>query len=64
MRGDLQMGKYLDKILNEEQLEDILSEPTPEVVKLLSHLDGDIIFLGISGKIGPSLARMTTRACK
>ena len=58
------MGKYLDKILNEEQLEDILSEPTPEVVKLLSHLDGDIIFLGISGKIGPSLARMTTRACK
>ncbi len=30
---------------------------------MLSRLDGDIIFLGVSGKIGPYLARMAKRAC-
>ena len=58
------MTKYPEKISNTEQLDEILSSPTPEVVELFSRLDGDIMFLGISGKIGPSLARMTTRACK
>jgi nucleoside-diphosphate-sugar epimerase len=34
------------------------------VVALISKLDGDIMFLGIAGKIGPSLARMVKRACE
>ena len=58
------MAKYPEKISNTEQLDEILSTPTPEVIELFSRLDGDIMFLGISGKIGPSLARMTIRACK
>ncbi|VAW15318.1 hypothetical protein MNBD_BACTEROID01-498 [hydrothermal vent metagenome] len=58
------MVDYPDKIANEEQLEELLSRPTPEVVELFSRLDGDIIFLGIAGKIGPSLARMAKRACE
>ncbi|MBE9512014.1 MAG: NAD(P)-dependent oxidoreductase [Bacteroidetes bacterium] len=58
------MTKYPEKISNTEQLDEILSKPTPEVIELFSRLDGDIMFLGISGKIGPSLARMTIRACK
>ncbi len=50
-------------IENEQQLEELLSRPTAEVVQLFKTLEGDIIFLGIAGKIGPSLARMAKRAC-
>jgi nucleoside-diphosphate-sugar epimerase len=51
-----------DTIQNPEQLEDRLSEPTPEVVQTLRHLEGDFIVLGVAGKMGPSLARMARRA--
>ena len=33
------------------------------LIEMFSRLDGDIIFLGVAGKIGPSLARMAKRAC-
>ncbi len=46
----------------EEQLEDLLSEPTEPVVETLRRLDGDILFLGAGGKIGPSISRMARRA--
>jgi nucleoside-diphosphate-sugar epimerase len=45
-----------------EQLEDILSQPTPDVVAALAARDGDLLILGVGGKIGPSLARMARRA--
>jgi hypothetical protein len=64
MRLEPKMINYPEKIINEEQLEELLSRPTPEVIKLMSQLEGDIIFLGIAGKIGPSMARMALRACK
>ena len=51
-----------DTIQNLEQLEDRLSEPTPEVVQTLRRLEGDLIVLGVAGKMGPSLARMARRA--
>ncbi len=51
-----------DTIRNLEQLEDRLSEPTPEVVQTLHRLEGDLIVLGVAGKMGPSLARMARRA--
>ncbi|MGV8138059.1 MAG: NAD-dependent epimerase/dehydratase family protein [Mangrovibacterium sp.] len=54
---------YPEKFVTEEQLEELLSRPTAEVVELFSRLDGDLIFLGIAGKIGPSLAHMAKRAC-
>ena len=46
----------------EAQLEDALSEPTPQVTETLARHPGDIIFLGAAGKMGPSLARMAKRA--
>jgi len=49
-------------IETEEQLDDLLSEPTPQVVDTLGRLEGDIIILGVAGKMGPSLARMARRA--
>ena len=51
-----------DTIQSLEQLEDRLSEPTPEVVETLRRLEGDLIVLGVAGKMGPSLARMARRA--
>jgi nucleoside-diphosphate-sugar epimerase len=45
-----------------EELELLLSEPTEAVVALMRRLKGDLIFLGVGGKIGPSLARMAKRA--
>lgn len=44
------------------ELEDRLSTPTPAVVETLARLPGDIVFLGVSGKMGPTLARMAKRA--
>jgi dTDP-4-dehydrorhamnose reductase len=57
------MKEYPDKIANLGMLEDLLSAPTAEAVEMFSDLEGDLMFLGIGGKIGPSLARMARRAC-
>jgi nucleoside-diphosphate-sugar epimerase len=51
-----------DTIQNLEQLEDRISAPTPEVVQTLRRLEGDVIVLGVTGKMGPSLARMARLA--
>jgi nucleoside-diphosphate-sugar epimerase len=57
------MNDFPEKIANEEELEELLSRPSAETVELFKRLDGDILFLGIAGKIGPSLAHMAKRAC-
>lgn len=43
-------------------LERCLSEPEAETIDALSKVEGDIIFLGAGGKMGPSLATMARRA--
>ena len=58
------MNYYPETISTEDQLEDLLSRPSAEAVKMIERIDGDLIFLGIAGKIGPSLARMAKRACE
>jgi len=45
-----------------EDLDELLSEPTEAVVQTLGALDGDILILGVGGKMGPTLARMAKRA--
>ncbi len=52
----------MDRIENVEHLEDLLSQPTEAAVQALGALDGDLIILGVAGKMGPSLARMALRA--
>jgi nucleoside-diphosphate-sugar epimerase len=49
-------------ISSEPELEEILSRPTKDLVKMISGLDGDILFLGVAGKIGVSMAIMAKRA--
>jgi nucleoside-diphosphate-sugar epimerase len=47
---------------DELQLETRLSEPTPELIEAMARLHGDILILGVAGKMGPSLARLARRA--
>jgi nucleoside-diphosphate-sugar epimerase len=46
----------------EADLENLLSRPTDSLVRDLSSIDGDILILGASGKMGPTLARLAKRA--
>jgi len=43
-------------------LETFLSEPTQHAIRTLAKVNGDIILLGVAGKMGPTLARMAQRA--
>ncbi|HMN65565.1 MAG TPA: epimerase, partial [Burkholderiaceae bacterium] len=45
-----------------EALESFMSEPSPALVADLEKVDGDIMVLGVGGKMGPTLARMARRA--
>src|SRR4051794_30192703 len=45
-----------------DELEDLLSLPPPNVIAALGKLEGDLIVLGVAGKMGPTLARMAVRA--
>jgi nucleoside-diphosphate-sugar epimerase len=46
-----------------EALDEFLTRPTPEVIAALAALEGDLLILGVGGKMGPSLAVMARRAC-
>jgi nucleoside-diphosphate-sugar epimerase len=45
-----------------ETLEEVMSRPDAATARELQALDGDIIVLGVGGKMGPTLARMARRA--
>ena len=51
-----------DPIRDVDQLEQWLSEPTDEVIETMRRLEGDVLVLGVGGKMGPTLARMARRA--
>ena len=56
------MSVNLTSVQDVTQLEDLLSEPTEGVIRTLGSLEGDIVILGVAGKMGPTLARMAKRA--
>lgn len=43
------------------ELEQRLSEPSGRLVRDLARLDGDVLILGVGGKMGPSLAKLLAR---
>ena len=45
-----------------EQLDDFLSLPTQALIDDLAALDGDLMILGVAGKMGPTLARLAKNA--
>jgi len=45
-----------------EELENRLSTPSERLVEDIKNIKGDILILGVGGKMGPSLARLARRA--
>src|SRR5215467_4382571 len=56
------MKTEFKSIRDEVHLEELLSEPTEGVLRTMQSLAGDMIVLGVAGKMGPTLARMARRA--
>lgn len=62
------MSEYLhprqfpERFESVEHLEDFMSMPSQALVDDLAAVDGDIIILGVAGKMGVTLARMAKRA--
>jgi nucleoside-diphosphate-sugar epimerase len=57
-----QRNPAVNRIENTAHLEDLLSEPTEAAVEAMARLAGDLIVLGVAGKMGPTLASMARRA--
>jgi len=51
-----------DHFRDVEHLEDVMTTPSAALTAELTQLAGDIIILGVGGKIGPTLARLAKRA--
>lgn len=54
--------EHVESIRDVEHLEDMLSDPPEGVIRAMAGVEGDILILGASGKLGPTLARMARRA--
>jgi nucleoside-diphosphate-sugar epimerase len=50
------------EVRDEAELEDLLSAPSAADVDCVRRLNGDVLIIGASGKMGPSLARRIHRA--
>lgn len=61
MSESAQRGK-VEAVADVEQLEQMLSDPCGQVEAAMGRLSGDLMVLGVGGKMGPSLARMAVRA--
>ena len=51
-----------DRFHDVEHLEDVMTTPSPTLVTELGRVPGDLIVLGVGGKMGPTLARLAKRA--
>jgi len=45
------------------ELEEALSEPSEDVNRVVSQLKGDLVILGVAGKMGPAIAKMIVKSC-
>jgi nucleoside-diphosphate-sugar epimerase len=52
------------EVKTDAELEEILSRPTEDDIRDLHRLEGDILVLGVGGKMGPSLAFRAIRASR
>jgi nucleoside-diphosphate-sugar epimerase len=60
--NDQNANRLPSTIENVEKLDDLLSEPTERAIESMARLRGDLLLLGVGGKMGPTLARMARRA--
>ena len=53
-----------ERISNVEELEEILSIPSQELIAMMRRLEGDIMILGVAGKMGVTMARLAVNAIR
>ncbi|MBA2482673.1 MAG: NAD(P)-dependent oxidoreductase [Planctomycetes bacterium] len=46
----------------EEELEEVLTQPTPGTIEAMRDLGGDLMILGAGGKMGPTMAALAVRS--
>jgi nucleoside-diphosphate-sugar epimerase len=51
-----------DRFRDVDHLEEVMTAPSEALIADLAKIDGDLIILGVGGKIGPTLARLAKRA--
>src|SRR5918996_1187531 len=51
-----------ERLRDEDHLEEVMTTPSQALVDDLGRLEGDILVLGVAGKMGPTLARLAKRA--
>jgi len=51
-----------DRFASVEALDEFLTRPSRALVDDLATVDGDLLILGVAGKMGPTLARLAKRA--
>jgi nucleoside-diphosphate-sugar epimerase len=59
---DPSAGRLPARFANQAELDDFLSQPGPDLISDLEEVDGDILILGVAGKMGPTLARLAKNA--
>ena len=50
------------RFTDEDELDDFMTTPSPVLSSELEAISGDILILGVGGKMGPTLARLAKRA--
>ena len=58
----LTQSMFPEKFADETELEDFMALPSQALIDDMARLDGDIMILGVGGKMGPTLARLARRA--
>jgi nucleoside-diphosphate-sugar epimerase len=51
-----------DRFDDERHLEEVMTQPSDALVRELERVPGDLMVLGVGGKMGPTLARLAKRA--
>ena len=62
MNEILQLNDFPEGFGDEAALDEFMSRPSQALINDLAVLDGDIMVLGVGGKMGPTLARLAKRA--
>jgi len=50
------------QIESERTLDDVMTAPSPALIEAAREWCGDLMILGVAGKMGPSIAMMARRA--
>lgn len=50
------------RIETEAELEEVMTRPSAALVEDMARVEGDLILLGVAGKMGPTMARLARRA--